>query len=73
MDAHTIWLFNYGSNGVEQLQKRTGVAHVTPYKAILRDYVRIFAGYAENWRGGVASIRAGHGEKVDGTVVEIVG
>ena len=69
-DSPIKLLFNYGSNGIEQLRERTG-ADVTPYRAVLKNHVRIFAGYAENWRGGVASIRACPGKKVDGTVVEM--
>lgn len=70
VDSPIKLLFSYGSNGIEQLRERTG-ADVTPYRGVLKNYVRIFAGYAENWRGGVASIRACPGKKVDGNVVEM--
>jgi len=71
-DSPIKLLFNYGSNGVEQLRERTG-ADVTPYKAILKHHVRIFAGYDENWRGGVASIRPCRGKKVQSSSNDSIG
>lgn len=69
-EGTTHLVFCYGSNGIAQLHRRTG-EHCIAYPAVLEDYVRIFAGWSERWRGGVASVYPAPGQKVKGIVVEL--
>jgi gamma-glutamylcyclotransferase (GGCT)/AIG2-like uncharacterized protein YtfP len=41
------------------------------FKAILPNYKLIFTGWSRKWRGGTASIKPFHGERVDGAVYEV--
>ena len=51
-----IPLFCYGSNNDEQVRRRVGNPNIKSYKAILKNYRRIFCGYSGLWDGGIASV-----------------
>ena len=67
-----MWVFCYGSNNLKQLTTRTGhIGQFEYYPARLDGYKRVFAGYSERWKGGVASIAPASGQHVDGLLVNL--
>ena len=71
MESKSIKVFSYGSNSLKQLTERVGEPVSMPVAGILRDYVRIFAGYSKKWKGGVASVYAEKGGFVEGAVFKL--
>ncbi len=63
-----IPLFSYGSNHSKQLEKRTGAKHLVGFPGTLKNHERIFAGYSNRWKGGVASVVPKRQSVVHGTV-----
>ena len=62
-------VFNYGSNGLKQLQERCKNRHLIACEATLIDHLRCFAGASQRWEGGgVASIIPAVGQTVQGSV-----
>lgn len=63
-------VFSYGSNSSKQLRERTG-AISQAYPAYLDNWTRIFAGYSNFRKGGVASVHPHQGSRVYGCVYEL--
>lgn len=61
-------IFNYGSNHPQQLQDRIGGRTPTMYGAYAQGWGRVFRGYSQNWKGGVASLAKDGGRTVYGYV-----
>lgn len=64
-------VFCYGSNGIKQIEERTGARDLVAYPAYMPNMVRIFAGYSKRWNGGVAGLYPKDGERCYGTVLEL--
>jgi len=62
-------VFSYGSNSIKQLQGRLNNLLLKSYYAYTLNYKRIFCGYSENWKGGVASLFPCNNKKTEGIVV----
>ena len=62
-------IFCYGSNGKKQLKKRLGHS-IDMLPAVAINWKRVYRGYSELWRGGVASIIKKKGSKVYGGVIQ---
>ncbi len=63
-----IAVFSYGSNHSKQLEQRTGAKNLKSIPACLPNHVRIFAGYSNHWKGGVASVYPSKGNVVYGAL-----
>ena len=63
--------FTYGSNCIQQLEKRVGAKDLVVQPAFLVDYTRIFAGYGRRWKGAVATVIPDTGGVVLGTVTHL--
>ena len=69
-----ILLFNYGSNNVDQIKSRAKIQEsieLEVHSAYILDYVRIFAGYSERWKGGIATLYPKKTKRTYGYVVEL--
>jgi gamma-glutamylcyclotransferase (GGCT)/AIG2-like uncharacterized protein YtfP len=64
-------IFCYGSNYVEQLEHRLERKIKKSYPAYLPDYQRVFRGYSQKWKGGIASVQKKRGKAVFGLVIEV--
>jgi hypothetical protein len=66
-------LFNYGSNGIIQLNSRLGQNNVYQYvfKAQLDNYKRVFFAKSINWGGGTAAVIPHNGSYVRGSIVYV--
>jgi gamma-glutamylcyclotransferase len=63
--------FAYASN-LNRRQMRERCQESKPlFVATLPNYKLVFAGWSRQWRGGMASIKLHHGEKVIGGVYEV--
>jgi len=63
-------LFCYGSNGVEQLQRRLNLENKpSATSAYLDNHERVFAGYSRRWKGGVATVVPCRNKRVYGIIV----
>lgn len=69
--TYVPWLFSYGSNHPEQLSQRLGRRDLELQQARLRDYRRVFRGYSQRWRGGVASVEPSPGASVYGFIAYV--
>ena len=68
ISSKKIACFCYGSNSVAQLAERVGSSNLIALKALLPNYTRIFGGYSNRWKGGVASILEKNGEECKGSI-----
>ncbi len=67
-----FYLFCYGSNNTEQIQKRLELNEkIIAEKGYLKNYIRIFAGKSERWNGGIASIYSKIDSNVYGILVKL--
>ena len=64
------YLFNYGSNNLEQLSDRLGYK-IDGEAAYLPKHGRVFRGWSRNWGGGVASITKDANRTVYGYIAEV--
>lgn len=64
------YLFSYGSNHPEQIQKRIGHDVVTEAAYVL-DYGRAFRGMSRTWGGGTATLIPMPGAKTYGLIAEV--
>ena len=62
-------IFSYGSNSIYQLRGRLNNNNLISYPAFVKDYKRIFKGYSNNWKGGVASLFKNKGSITYGNIV----
>lgn len=65
------WLFSYGSNHPGQLSERLGRTDWEMQSGRLDDHWRVFRGYSQRWRGGVASLEPRRGQSVYGYVAKV--
>jgi len=62
-------IFSYGSNHSDQLKQRIERDIKLDFNSgFIKNYTRIFAGFSNRWKGGVASIYPDEGSKVFGSV-----
>ena len=62
-------IFSYGSNNMNQLKIRIErQTDINFNSAYLDNYTRIFAGFSQRWKGGVASIYPSPNKRVYGSV-----
>lgn len=50
------YIFSYGSNSIFQLRGRVNNNNLISYPAYIENYKKIFRGYSNGWKGGVASL-----------------
>lgn len=72
MKERTYYYFSYGSNNLEQLAERVGrIGGFEHERGIMKNHVRIFAGYSKRWEGGIASFYPAKGKNLDGVIVHM--
>ena len=70
--TNDIWLFSYGSNHQQQLQQRIKrKAPIEHHTACLTNHTRVFVGYSQRWKGGIASVVPKKGMNVYGTLSQL--
>ena len=66
-----MYYFAYASNlNKKQMQERCPDSH-PKFLATLPNYKLVFVGWYREWKGGKASIKSFHGDKVRGAIYEV--
>lgn len=64
--------FSYGSNNLQQLAERVGRTDGFQHEpGVMKNHVRIFAGYSTRWDGAIASFYPCKGQTLHGVVVQL--
>ena len=66
-----ILYFAYGHDLSKELMKARAPDSIAKLTAVLPNYRLVFLGWSRQWKGGTATIRATHGQRVEGGVYEI--